>query len=179
VKFTPTPLPGAFLVEIEPQQDERGHFARAFCAEEFTAHGLNPTVAQTNVSYNRRKGTLRGLHYQAAPHAEAKLVRCTAGSVFDVIVDLRPRSPAYRRWFAVELAAATRAMLYVPEGCAHGFQTLQDDCEMHYQMSAPYQPAAQRGVRWNEPALAIPWPINPPILGAKDAGLPGLEQADR
>jgi dTDP-4-dehydrorhamnose 3,5-epimerase len=179
VKFEATPLPGACVIVVERIEDERGYFARSFCAEEFTARGLNPTVAQTNLSYNRHKGTLRGLHFQAAPHAEAKLVRCIAGSVFDVIVDLRPASPAYRRWFAVELSAAAGSMLYVPEGCAHGFQTLQDDCEMQYQMSTAYQAEAQRGVRWDDPTLAIPWPIHPPVVSARDAALPMLSASAR
>src|SRR5207248_8753434 len=135
-RFTPTALAGAFIVQPEPQLDERGFFARTWCRREFAEHGLNPELAQCSVSFTKQKGTIRGLHFQHAPHAEAKLVRCTSGVIFDVIVDLRPASTTYRRWFGAELSAANRHMLYAPEGFAHGFQTLTDDCEVHYQMSS-------------------------------------------
>lgn len=177
MKFAPTSIPGAFLIEMEPRQDERGFFARSFCREEFLAHGLNPDIAQCNVSLNPRKGTLRGLHYQAAPHAEAKLVRCTQGALYDVIVDLRPKSPAFCRWFGVELTAANRRMLYAPEGVAHGFITLAPDTEVFYQMSRPYQPEAARGVRWNDPAFAIAWPERPMVISEKDRTLPDFDPA--
>ncbi len=172
--FSPTPLAGACVVELEPVADDRGFFARAFCREEFEAHGLNPQLAQSNISFNRRRGTLRGLHYQAAPYAEAKLVRCTQGAIWDVIVDLRPDSPSYKRWHAVELSAGNRRALYVPEGFAQGFQTLADDSEVLYLMSQFYRPDAARGVRWDDPALGIAWPIADPQLSDRDRSLPRL-----
>jgi len=168
VKFQPTPLGGAFLVEFDLLQDERGFFARSFCRREFETQGLNPCVEQCNVSFNRARGTVRGLHFQAAPHAEAKLVRCTQGAIWDVIVDLRRESPTYRRWYGVELSAANRRSLYAPEGVAHGFQTLTDDSEILYMMSAAYRPEAARGVPWNDPALGIEWPIANPTMSERD-----------
>ncbi len=172
--FSPTPLAGACVVELEPVADDRGFFARAFCREEFEAHGLNPQLAQSNISFNRRRGTLRGLHYQAAPYAEAKLVRCTQGAIWDVIVDLRADSPSYKRWHAVELSAGNRRALYVPEGFAQGFQTLADDSEVLYLMSQFYRPDAARGLRWDDPALGIAWPIADPQLSDRDRSLPRL-----
>jgi dTDP-4-dehydrorhamnose 3,5-epimerase len=172
VKIVPTELPEAKLVELERIEDERGFFARSFCARDFQAEGLDPCVAQCNVSYNRRRGTLRGMHFQRAPYAEAKLVRCTRGGIYDVIVDLRPDSPSFRRWLAVELTDENRRALYVPPGFAHGFQTLADDCEVFYQMSEFYVPDAATGVRWNDPAFAIAWPIANPILSPRDASYP-------
>ncbi len=177
MRFSETALAGAFLVEIEARQDERGLFARTFCAEEFAARGLEPAVAQCNVSWNRARGTLRGLHFQAAPHEEAKLVRCTRGAMWDVIVDLRPGSPTRGRFVALELDAASRRALYVPRGFAHGFQTLADDTEVFYQMAAPYRPEAARGVRFDDPALAIPWPIADAIVSERDRALPLLDEA--
>jgi dTDP-4-dehydrorhamnose 3,5-epimerase len=175
MKFTELALGGAFLIEPERHEDERGFFARTFCATEFAARALNPAVAHCSVSYNRRRGTLRGLHYQAAPHAEDKLVRCTAGAVFDVIVDLRPGSATFRRWVGLELSAAQRRMLYVPAGLAHGFQTLADDTELFYQISTPYVPEAARGVRWDDPELAIPWPpVASRVISPRDLALPTL-----
>ena len=168
MKFLPTPLAGAYLIELEQLDDERGFFARSFCQNEFKAHGLDPVVAQCNVSFNRRRGTLRGLHYQAAPHAEAKLVRCTRGAVWDVIVDLRKGSLTVRQWHAAELTAENRRALYVPAGFAHGFQTLADDTEVLYQMSEFYHPESARGVRWDDPALGIDWPVPDPILSNRD-----------
>lgn len=158
MRFTPAPLAGAWLVNLEPQADERGFFARSWSPEEFAAHGLETRVAACNVSVNTAAGTLRGMHYQAGPHGEVKLVRCTAGAIFDVIVDLRPGSPTHRRWFGTELTAANRTALYIPEGFAHGFQTLEPHSEVLYQMSSPYVPDAARGVRWDDPAFAIAWP---------------------
>ncbi len=175
--FRETEIPGAFLVEPARVQDERGFFARLFTPEEFAARGLDPRVAQVALSHNRRRGTLRGLHYQAAPHAQAKLVRCTRGVVWDVIVDLRPGSPAFRRWVAVELTAHDRLQLFVPAGCAHGFVTLEDDSELLYQLSSAWQPGAERGVRWDDPALAIAWPLAPAVISLRDAALPGVEAA--
>lgn len=156
------------MVELEPAADERGFFARAWCAEEFREHHLNPALAQCSISFNHRRGTLRGMHYQEAPHREAKLVRCTAGAIYDVIVDLRRASPTYCKWFAVELTAANRKMLYVPEGFAHGFQTLADQTEVFYQISEKYRPESSRGVRWNDPLFGIDWPIPAPILSPRD-----------
>lgn len=156
--FTTTIVLGAFIIDPERLEDARGFFARTWCEREFQARGLNPRIVQCSVSANKRKGTLRGLHYQAAPHQEAKLVRCTRGSIFDVVVDLRPDSPTYRRHLTVLLSAENGRMVYVPEGCAHGFQTLEDDTEVAYQMSAFYVPESARGVRWDDPAFGIEWP---------------------
>ena len=156
--FTETALPGAWVVDPEPISDARGFFARTFDAAAFARHGLRTAFPECSVSFNARAGTLRGLHYQMAPHAEAKLVRCTAGAIYDVIVDLRPGSPTRGRWTAVDLTAENRRALYVPEGCAHGFQTLADASEVFYQISAPHVPGAARGVRWNDAAFGIAWP---------------------
>ena len=177
--FSELPLHGALLIEPERREDERGFFARTFCADEFSARGLVPAVAQCNVSFNRRRGTLRGLHYQRAPHAEVKLVRCTRGAVYDVIVDIRPGSPTFGRWRAVELSAENRAMLYIPEGFAHGFQTLCDDTELFYQMSTAYVPHAAAGIRWDDPELAIEWPADARAISAGDLALPTLAQVVR
>ena len=170
--FLPTPLAGAYVVELEQRVDERGFFARSFCQEEFKAQGLDPRIAQTNVSYNRRRGTLRGMHFQAAPYAEAKLVRCTQGAIWDAIIDLRPDSPSFKRWHGIELSAANRRALYVPEGFAQGFQTLADDSEVLYLMSQFYRPDSTRGLRWDDPAFGIAWPIANPQLSERDRGLP-------
>ena len=175
MRFTETKVAGAFLIEPEPIADERGFFARTFCRQEFADHGLNPELAQANVSFNHRKGTLRGMHYQQAPHQEAKLVRCTQGAIFDVVVDLRPDSPTYRAWFGTELSAGNRAMLYVPEDCAHGFLTLADDTEVAYQMSAPYVAAAGRGVRYDDPAFGIDWPGEVVVINERDRTYPDLD----
>jgi dTDP-4-dehydrorhamnose 3,5-epimerase len=158
VVFRETPVAGAWVIDPEPSADERGSFARVFDAELFAAHGLSPGVVQCSVSLNTRSGTLRGLHYQADPHAESKLVRCTAGSVYDVVVDLRPHSSSYLRWHAVELSSENRRSLYLPAGTAHGFQTLVDGAELTYMMDAPFVVEAARGVRWDDPAFAIEWP---------------------
>jgi len=176
VRITPLGLDGAFVVEAEPQADERGLFARTFCRDTFRAQGLHGDFVQCNSSYNRRRGTLRGLHFQAAPHEEIKLVRCTQGAIFDVAVDLRPDSATFCRWRAVELSADNRRALYVPAGFAHGFQTLTDEAEVFYQMSAAYVPDLARGVRWNDPAFAIAWPVEPPILSGRDAAFPDVNR---
>jgi dTDP-4-dehydrorhamnose 3,5-epimerase len=173
--FTATALPGVFVVEPERREDERGFFARTFCAREFAERGLETRVAQCSVSYSPRRATLRGLHYQAPPHAEAKLVRCTRGGIFDVAVDLRPDSPAFRRHVALALSADDRRMLYVPPGCAHGFETLTDDCEVLYQISEFHDPEAARGVRWDDPAFAIPWPLAPAVISERDRSYPDFE----
>ncbi len=156
--FTETKLPGAFMIEPEKHEDHRGFLVRTFCQREFEAHGLNPRVAQCNISFNKYKGTLRGMHFQAAPFAQAKLVRCTAGSIYDVIIDLRPSSPTFKQYFAVELSAESQTMFYIPEDFAHGFQTLEDDTEVFYQMSQFYSAEHARGFRWDDPAFGIAWP---------------------
>jgi dTDP-4-dehydrorhamnose 3,5-epimerase len=175
MRFQETAIPGAFVIDPEPNADERGFFARTWCREEFRARGLATTWAQCAVSYNRRRGTLRGLHYQAEPYSEIKLVRCTAGAVHDVIVDLRPGSAAFGRWAAVELSARNRRMLYVPAGVAHGFQALLDDTEVFYQISELYRPELQRGARWDDPALGIAWPAcDERIVSPRDQAFPEL-----
>lgn len=166
--FIETELRGAFIIEAERLEDERGFFARTWCQREFEAHGINAQLAQCNVSFNKKKGTLRGMHYQTAPHEEAKLVRCTMGAIFDVIIDLRRQSPTFKKWVAVELNERNRRMLYVPEGFAHGFQTLEDDTEVFYQMSEFYAPEHARGVRWNDPAFQIRWPEAEPVISPSD-----------
>ncbi len=167
-----TAIPGAFLVDLEPLSDPRGFFARSFCRKEFAAAGLKTDVAQCNISVNRARGTLRGMHFQVPPMAEAKLVRCARGRIHDVILDLRPESSAYRRWVSAELSADNRSALYVPEGVAHGFQTLTDDAEVHYVMFEFYSPQHARGVRWDDPAFAIEWPLPDPIVSGKDRSYP-------
>jgi dTDP-4-dehydrorhamnose 3,5-epimerase len=170
--FAETMLPGAFVIEPEMHEDHRGFFARTFCRQEFEAHGLNPDVVQCNISFNRRKGSLRGMHFQASPYSEAKLVRCTAGSIYDVIIDLRPSSPAFKKHFGVELSARNRKMLYIPEEFAHGFQTLEDDTEVFYQMSQFYSAEHSRGVRWDDPAFGISWPPGERIIIERDRTYP-------
>lgn len=173
--FHQTELPGVFEIHLEPHIDDRGFFARSWCRQEFEAHGLNPKLVQCSISFNVRKGTLRGMHFQAPPHAEAKVVRCTQGAIYDVVLDLRPSSPAYRRWIAVVLSSANRIMVYIPEGCAHGFLTLEDKTEIFYQMSEFYDAESARGVRWNDPAFAISWPENVEVISAQDAAHPDFE----
>jgi dTDP-4-dehydrorhamnose 3,5-epimerase len=176
VRFTETPLAGAFVIELDLMADERGHFARTFDREEFEAHGLDPAVVQCNTSFNTRRGTLRGMHYQADPDGEAKLVRCTRGSIFDVAVDLRPDSGSYCRWFGTELSADNGRMLYIPVGMAHGFQSLADGAEVHYQMSHHYVPEQGRGVRYDDPAFGIEWPLPDPIVSERDRGYPDFSR---
>ncbi len=173
--FTPTRITGVFIIEPELIEDERGSFARTFCRREFARHGLNPNLVQCNISFNRKRGTLRGMHYQAEPHAEAKLVRCTRGEIFDVAVDLRPDSPTYRDWVGVELSAENRRALYIPEGLAHGFITLTDDTEVFYQMSESYHPECARGVRHDDPAFGIDWPLRAICISKKDSTWPDFE----
>jgi len=168
MQFRPLPMAGAFAVEIEPREDERGFFARSFCRQEFAEHGMSPVIAQCNVSWNRLRGTLRGIHFQRDPHWEAKLVRCTQGAAYDVVVDLRTDSPTYLKWAAVEITAANRTAVYAPSGFGHGFQTLCDDTEIFYQMSEPYYPELSGGIRWNDTAIAVEWPILPPIVSDRD-----------
>jgi dTDP-4-dehydrorhamnose 3,5-epimerase len=173
--FRQTALPGVVIVEPEPREDRRGFFARTWCQDEFAAHGLNPRLVQCNISLNLLRGTLRGMHYQAPPHAEAKLIRCTRGAIWDVALDLRPESPTFRRHIGAELTAENRLALYIPEGVAHGFQTLHDNTEVLYQMSAAYAPDSARGVRFDDPAFGIAWPIPEPILLDRDRDYPNVE----
>ncbi len=175
--FRDAGLDGVIVIEPERTEDERGHFARTWCRDAFAGRGLPVDFAQCNTSFNRRRGTLRGLHYQAAPHEEAKLIRCTRGRVFDVAVDVRPGSATLGRWCAAELSADNGRMVFIPGGFAHGFQTLEDASELFYQMSAAYAPEAVRGIRWDDPELAIDWPVADPILSERDRTLPGLDQA--
>jgi dTDP-4-dehydrorhamnose 3,5-epimerase len=170
--FTESPLPGAYVIDLERLVDERGFFARSYCAEEFAARGLGPELRQCSVSYNARAGTLRGMHYQSTPHEEHKLVRCTAGAVFDVIVDIRPSSPTHGRWFGAELSAANRRSLFIPPGFAHGFVSLADHAEVYYMISVAHAPQSGRGFRWNDPAFAIEWPTEPVVISARDASFP-------
>jgi len=174
MRFVQTPLNGAWVIDLDLLGDERGWFARTFDAEEFAARGCNPAVVQCNASFNARRGTLRGMHYQAEPHGESKLVRCVRGAVFDVAVDLRAGSPTHARWHGVELSAENRLAFYIPPGLAHGFQTLSDDAEVLYQMGHPYVPDAARGVRWDDPAFAIRWPDvdRPRIVSERDSAYP-------
>jgi dTDP-4-dehydrorhamnose 3,5-epimerase len=175
VIFSRTGLSGAFLVQPEKHSDTRGFFVRLWCQREFEAQGLNPRLVQASLSHNRRAGTLRGLHYQAAPHAEVKLIRCTKGALYDVLVDLRPTSPTYARWIGVELSAENYQMLYAPEGVAHGFQTLTDDTEVVYQMSEFYSPSSERGVRYDDPVFGIRWPLEVSVISTKDAQWPDFK----
>lgn len=173
--FHETKLSGVFEIHIEANSDERGFFARCWCQKEFERHGLQTALAQCNVSFNTRKGTLRGLHYQAEPFPEAKLVRCTRGGIYDVVVDLRPQSPTFKGWIAAVLTDTNRHMIYVPEGCGHGFLTLEDETEVFYQMSAFYHSESGRGVRWNDPAFGIVWPDQAEIISDRDRNYPDFE----
>lgn len=171
--FTETRLEGAFIIELEYLADERGFFARAFCQREFELHGLSPHVKQCNISFNSKKGTLRGMHYQVAPYQEDKLVRVTWGAIYDVIIDLRPNSATYKQWIAVQLTASDRNMLYIPKGFAHGFQTLEDNTEILYQMFEFYAPEYARGIRWDDPAFNIQWPlVSELIISPRDQQYP-------
>ena len=171
--FTETKLRGAFIIEIEKLEDERGFFSRAWCKKEFEALGLNSSIVQANISFSKKRGTLRGLHYQVSPHEEVKLVRCVRGAIYDVIVDLQKGLPPYKQWLGVELTADNHKMLYVPEGFAHGYQTLTDNTEVCYEVSQFYSPEAELGVRWNDPAFGIEWPVTgTPIISAKDKSWP-------
>jgi dTDP-4-dehydrorhamnose 3,5-epimerase len=174
MRFTETKLAGAFVIEPERFEDERGFFARTWCVREFEAHGLVTRLVQCSVSFNRRRGTVRGMHYQAAPHEEVKLVRCVRGAILDVIVDARPGSPTLHQWVAVELDAESQRALYVPRGFAHGFQTLADDTEVFYQISEFFHPESARGLRWDDPALGIDWPLEVSVISAKDRAYPLL-----
>jgi dTDP-4-dehydrorhamnose 3,5-epimerase len=166
--FHETKLPGVFEIRLEPHADDRGFFARSWCQREFEQRGLSSAVAQCNIAFNEKRGTLRGLHYQAAPHPEIKLVRCTQGAIYDVVVDLRPESPAFKKWIGVVLTPANRHMIYVPAGCGHGLLTLEDRTEVFYQMSEFYYPELSRGARWNDPAFQIEWPAQPVVMSERD-----------
>lgn len=173
--FQPTLIPDLFVIEPERHADDRGHFARTYDASLLAEHGLDPSIEQCSTSFNLRAGTLRGLHFQAEPHAESKLVRCTRGAVYDVALDLRRDSPSHLRWYAVELSEENGWALFIPPGCAHGFQTLEDGSELLYQISTAYEPTAARGVRWDDPAFAIDWPVPPNhgrIMSERDASYP-------
>ena len=174
MRLQETPLKGAFTVDLDRIEDERGFFARSFCEREFAACGLDSRFVQCNVSYNRLAGTLRGMHFQVMPHSEAKLVRCTTGAIFDVIVDIRPDSTTYLKWFGVEISAANRTALFIPRDFAHGFQTLVDDSEVLYQMSEFFHPNSARGIRWDDPVLDIRWPLRKFIISDKDRAYPLL-----
>ena len=174
--FHETKLHGVFEIHIEPHSDERGFFARSWCKREFESKKLNPELAQCNISYNERRGTLRGMHYQAEPFGEAKLIRCTAGAIYDVAIDLRPQSFSYRQWVGVVLSANDRNMLYIPEGCAHGFLTLEDKTEIFYQMSEFYHPESARGLRWNDPAFQVEWPEEVQVISERDRMYPDFAE---
>ena len=177
--FTETSLSGAFVIDLERLEDDRGFFARTFCEQEFAARGLHTAFPQCNVSFNRHKGTLRGMHYQVAPHAEAKVARCTMGAIHDVIIDLRPDSPTFTKHYAAELSADNRKAIYIPEGMAHGFITLTDSAEAFYMMSAAYAPDCARGVRWDDPVFGITWPLAPHTIAPRDAEYPDFEPGRR
>ena len=176
MKFVRGELEGVWIIELERHSDERGHFARTWCDREFKEAGLNPSVVQCNISFNTKRNTLRGMHLQSAPHAESKLIRCTRGAIYDVALDLRPTSPTFKRWMAVELRATGNRMLYIPEGFAHGFQTLEDESEVFYQMSEYFHPESARGYRWDDPAFGIKWPqADQRIISARDASYPNFD----
>jgi dTDP-4-dehydrorhamnose 3,5-epimerase len=172
VIFEPCGIDGAWLLQLEPIEDERGFFGRTWSSGEFSSRGLTTALAECSLSYNRRAATVRGMHYQVAPRAEAKVVRCIRGSIFDVLLDIRRDSPTFGQWRASTLTAENRLSVYIPEGVAHGFQTLTDDAEVLYLISAPYDAVLARGVRWNDPAFAIEWPLPPGVISARDRGYP-------
>ena len=175
--FNPAPLAGAFIIDLEQRTDSRGFFARTWCAREFTEHGLKPDLVQCNASYNHKAGVLRGMHYQVAPSTEVKLIRCTRGAVYDVIIDMRPESPTYLKHFGIELSEDNRTALYVPEMFAHGYQTLRPNTEVFYQVSEYYAPGTERGVRHDDPAIGIQWPMAVTEISPKDAAWPLIEAA--
>ncbi len=176
--FTETKLKGAFVIEPEKLEDERGFFARTFCRKEFEGHGLNPNLVQCNISFNKRESTIRGMHYQVKPYGETKLVSCVGGAIYDIIIDLRPNSPTYCQWLAVELTSENFKLLYVPEGFAHGFLVLSEVADVVYKVTSEYSPQAERGIIWNDPQLAIEWSIEEPLLSIQDTRHPTLKEAD-
>jgi dTDP-4-dehydrorhamnose 3,5-epimerase len=175
MEYHESKIRGVFEIRIEPKEDERGVFARTWCQKEFEERGLNPRLVQCSLSFNTKKGTLRGMHYQAEPYAEAKLVRCTQGSIYDAVIDLRAQSPTFRNWISVVLDAKKRNMVYIPEGCAHGFLTLEDGSEVFYQMSQFYDAGSARGVRWDDPAFRIAWPQKVTVISERDRTYPDFE----
>lgn len=172
MKFSPVRLAGVWVIDVEPVDDERGFFARVWCRDELERHGLNASLAQCSISFNKKRGTLRGMHYQARPHEETKLIRCTRGAIYDVIVDLRPESSTYTEWVGIELSAENRRALYVPPGCAHGFLSLVDETEVYYQISELFRPEFARGVRWDDPAFGIRWPHEVRVISERDRQYP-------
>jgi dTDP-4-dehydrorhamnose 3,5-epimerase len=177
MRFAETDVAGVFLVEPERHPDERGFFARTWCADELRARGLEHRLAQCSVAFNHLRATLRGMHYQVPPHAEVKIVRCTSGALYDVAVDLRPDSPTFRRWVGVELTPANGRALYIPAGCAHGCQTLADQTEVAYQISAPHAPESARGVRWDDPFFGVAWPLPVEVIAPRDRDYPDVVPA--
>lgn len=177
MKFTETPLQGAYLITPDLLEDERGFFARSFCRHEFTDHGLNADFVQCNISFNKMKGTLRGMHYQISPHEEVKLVRCTAGAIYDVIIDLRAESPTFMKWFAVELTAENHKLLYIPKRFAHGFQTLSANTELSYHHSSFFSPECSRGLRFDDPILGIKWPLSVGVISVRDQNYPPMDNS--
>lgn len=178
MRFVGLPILGAYRVELDKLEDERGFFARTFCAEEFRARGLVTGFVQRSVSFNSRRGTLRGLHYQVAPHTETKLVRCTVGAAFDVFVDIRRNSPTFGRWHGEMISAQNRVALYIPDGCAHGFQTLEDATELYYEITLAYVAEATRGIAFDDSELGINWPLAAPVLSAADRTWPGFRSVE-
>ena len=170
--FKETKLKGAFIINLKRLEDERVFFARTFCQKEFQEHGLNPQIAQANISYNKKRGTFRGMHMQLAPYEESKLIKCTGGAIYDVIIDMRISSDTFKQWVGAELTAENHQMLYVPEGFAHGFITLKNDTEVTYQMNQFYAPGSEKGFRWDDPAFGIEWPIQPVLISEKDKNFP-------
>lgn len=177
MKFFETELRGAFIIDIEERSDERGFFARGFCRKELEEHGLNGNIVQANISYNKIRGTLRGMHYQKHPYEENKLIRCTRGALYDVIIDLREDSATYKKWIGVELTQSNHRTLYVPEGFAHGFITLEDDTEATYMVTQFYSPSSESGLRWNDPEFNIQWPVEPVVISEKDRNHPDYSHA--
>ena len=175
--YTPSKIPGAWVMDISPITDARGFFAMTWLPDELRERGMNPALAQCNLAFNHKRGTLRGMHFQVAPHAQAKIIRVTRGAILDVIVDLREDSPTFTKWDAVELTADNRRMLYMPEGIAHGYITLADDTEAYYHASSPWVRDAESGVRWDDPAFAIDWPMKPVVISEKDAAWPPFRAA--
>ena len=174
--FTETKLKGAFIIDVKRLEDERGFFGRAWCTREYEEHGLNPNVVQANVSYNKVKGTLRGMHYQKAPYGEGKTVRCTSGAIYDVIIDIRPDSATFKQWISVELTGESYKMLYIPEGFAHGFITLKDHTSVHYMGTAFHTPGAEAGIKFDDPAFNIEWPMKVVVISEKDRNHPAFEE---
>lgn len=176
MKFTQTTISDVWMIDLDKIQDERGFFARSFSHDEFAKHSLNPNIRQANASFNVQKGTLRGLHFQKAPHREVKIVRCVAGAIYDVALDIRPESPTFTKWVGVELTAKNHRQLYIPEGCAHGFITLEPNTEVHYLVTEDYHPESEGGIRYDDPLFSVQWPLDPVVLSEKDSSWPRYEE---